>query len=116
VTSFLDGPAAGVVLDLRRAPLFLRAVCGPGGEPWDALDQLDDRPTPAEVVHVYRREGEPSHLHLLIRGARSGRRSGYYTVARYRYVEPQPPADQVRDTAIWRAWCEQAASAAGVAR
>jgi|GEM_PF-6502906 len=29
MTRFLDGPAAGVVLALRRAPLFLRVVCNP---------------------------------------------------------------------------------------
>jgi hypothetical protein len=59
---FLDGPAEGVTLDLRRAPTYLRAVSRPGGyvgsrlrqRPWDALDLPEDRRNPDEVVEVYK--------------------------------------------------------------
>ena len=45
MTRFLDGPAAGVLLALRRAPLYLRVVYhAKREEPWDALDQLADVP------------------------------------------------------------------------
>lgn len=43
MSNFIDGPAKGVHLSLRRSPMFLRAVCEPNGK-WDALDQLTDTP------------------------------------------------------------------------
>ena len=38
---FLDGPAKGAILDLRRAPLFLRVVSDVDDGTIDALDRLD---------------------------------------------------------------------------
>lgn len=63
MTSFAGGPAAGVSLLLRRAPLYLRAVTGPDGK-WDALDLLDDAPAPNETVVAYRRVGTASAMML----------------------------------------------------
>ena len=54
MTRFLDGPAAGNALMLRRAPLFLRVTIDAAGGKVDALDQLDDDPQDGETVHVYR--------------------------------------------------------------
>jgi len=58
MTRFLDGPAEGVTLMLRRAPIYLRVVHR--GTEWDALDALDDRPTPDETIYVYVLHGEPT--------------------------------------------------------
>lgn len=104
MTRFLDGPTAGVILSLRRAPLYLRVVRDAAGK-WDALDQLDDTPTPGEaVVAVYRLEGTPSVC--FIDGVRNRRRVGWRELmASYRAVGEQPDLDVVRDTAAWRAWC-----------
>lgn len=98
MTRFLDGPAAEVVLMLRRAPVFLRAVQGPTGK-WDALDQLEDRPSADEKVVVYRLTTEPRWMH--IRARKSG---GTYRGGDYKLVDPQPTEATVRDEQAWRAW------------
>jgi hypothetical protein len=99
VTRFVDGPASGTVLQLRRAPVLLRVVRGHAGE-WDALDQLEDVPRADETLVVYRRVGRPSRCHI-----NAGRgRSGWYAIAEYRVVADQPTEDVVRDTRRWRAW------------
>jgi hypothetical protein len=114
VIRFLDGPAAGVSLMLRRAPVVLRVVSRPPrgkddtvahGLAWDALDQLDDLPEPRETVHVYRRQRDPTWFHLCIRG-KGKRAAGFYAVADYRLYWRQPDGTITRDTAAWRAWCE----------
>lgn len=55
MTKFTDGPAAHVLLELSRSPLFLRvvkdttyatAVCKKDRREWDALDQLEDSTRP----------------------------------------------------------------------
>jgi hypothetical protein len=102
MTRFLDGPAAGVLLMLRRAPRFLRVV--KGSEGWDALDQLADAPAAGETITAYRRVGTPGAVHLLMSRGRGRTRSAWYRTAEYRAVDPQPPAEVLRETASWRAW------------
>lgn len=100
MTTFFDGPAAGRTLMLKRAPLFLRVV--QDGQDWDALDQVGDRPQPAEVIHVYRLMDLNGTVHLnLGRG-----RGGWYPRAVYRLHERQPEEAVVRDTPNWQAWCQ----------
>jgi hypothetical protein len=53
IVTFVDGPAEGESLDLRRAPYFLRVVRGIDGK-WDALDQLDDDPAMGETIFIYK--------------------------------------------------------------
>jgi hypothetical protein len=101
VTQFLDGPAAGSTLFLKRAPTYLRAVRGADGT-WDALDQLSDVPRPGESIVVYRLEGEPTFCHIN-RDRRHGG-SGVFRGGRYRVVEPQPSDVEVRETDAWRRW------------
>lgn len=55
MSRFLDGPAAGQELTLARAPIFLRVVIDQTDGKVDALDRLDDTPSPSEHVHVYER-------------------------------------------------------------
>ena len=99
MTRLHGGPADGVTLMLQRAPIYLRAVCIPGGD-WDALDQLDDAPKASEQIIVYQRDGDGGWVH-----ARTNRGCRWYTSAEYRVVDPQPDDTTVRDTASWRTWC-----------
>ena len=99
---FIDGPAEGQALELRRTPVMLRVVHhGLTGE-WDALDLLEDVAEPAETIHVYRLRGEVSSYHVLC-AQRS--RSRFINQASYGYLGPV--ADElVRDNAAWVRWCE----------
>ncbi len=96
---FLDGPAAGVVLMLRRAPPYLRVTVNAAGE-WDALDQLGDEAARGEAVTVYRRVGKAGRLHIDY----TRKQSAWYAVAEYRQAPEQPDDATGRDTAKWRAW------------
>jgi len=106
MTEFDDGPAKGQVLQLRRAPLFLRVVLDTrsGKGEWDGLDQLDDTPRTYETVYVYRRVGAPGYYFPdWTEGGR--RKGGRFARARYRFYGQQPGDATTRDTATWRAWC-----------
>ncbi len=92
------------MLMLRRAPQFLRAVQAPGGA-WDALDQIEDEPTPDEAIVVYEMVGQPSWMHVR---ARKG--GGIYRGGQYRLVTPQPPEAVRRHRAQWRAWAIEEAA------
>ncbi len=107
MTKFEDGPAAGVVLGLRRAPLFLRVVQAPSGE-WDALDQLNDRPSPGEAVFAYRQTRFDGHAHICMRGGRGG----YFALASYAFITEQPPEEVMRKRDLWQRWCEEKSSPA----
>lgn len=97
MAKFLDGPAAGVTLQLRRAPVLLRAVGNQGGD-WDALDQLDDTPDAGERIAVYIQvAGTLRRWHQ--------RPGGCYEGADYRLLAPQPADELVRSTDAWRKWC-----------
>ncbi|MFO0887568.1 MAG: hypothetical protein U0790_00315 [Isosphaeraceae bacterium] len=93
---FLDGPAQGALLMLRRAPLYLRVVANAKGE-WDALDRLSDTPEPGESIHAYRIAGPARPYHI--------RPGGRFWQAEYRAVPDQPPAEVLNDTDRWRDWC-----------
>lgn len=100
MTSFLDGPAKGQVLGLKRSPYFLRVVQDAKGT-WDALDQLHDRPSLDEKVYVYVLVESHGMVHL-----RMAKGSGFYSLAQYK-LYPEQPADEVmRGYNRWPAWCE----------
>lgn len=102
--SFVDGPAAGVALELSRAPLLLRVVeaRGVATDRWDALDRLDDQPRPEERIYVYRRRGAP--MTGFIDGTKY---RGQFLAATYVLFEEQPATDaEARTTEAWRAWAE----------
>lgn len=106
MTTFLDGPATGQRLMLKRAPIFLRAVQDAAGN-WDALDQLEDEPAAGERIVVYQLAAPPSWAHVLKRG-RDGdgnyAGSGFYTVAEYQVLPTQPDDQDARENWRWRAW------------
>ena len=97
----IDGPAKGSYA-VKRAPLFLRAVVGPGGKT-DVLDQLSDRPSKGETVHVYMREGEPGFIHLNARGKGGRNISGFYATGTY-YHLPHIDGTTLTDRADWQRW------------
>jgi hypothetical protein len=100
--NFLDGPAEGVTLALRRAPLLLRVVRSQRGA-WDALDQLEDEAQPKESIFVYRLEGPTSWYHVC-RRPRS--QSGMYMIASYRVLPEQPAEEHLRTTKAWHVWAD----------
>jgi hypothetical protein len=103
MTTFENGPAAGVVLMLKHSPALLRVVQSPSGE-WDALDLPNDEPRPREEIFVYRLCSTPRSVHVRM----SGRASGYYQLASYRLWEGEQPGEAIlRDSVAWQAWCEE---------
>lgn len=101
MTKFTDGPAARESLMIRRAPPYLRVVVTRCGK-WDALDQLDDQPKPKEQIYAYRRTKKLGMCHIK---ASKRSASGFYPIAEYAFIEPQPPEEVMRSTEQWRAWC-----------
>jgi len=104
MTGFNDGPAAGQRLMLKRAPYLLR-VTEEGGK-FDALNELSDEPRPGEKLYAYKMDlsdGGPSFCHIR---ASKPAASGFYVIARYKLIEPQPPDEVMRDNAKWGHWCD----------
>jgi len=100
-SQFLDGPAEGVKLALRRAPLYLR-VTYQSGE-WDALDQLSDVPKAKESVYIYKRLDCARGVH--VRASKGSGLGGCWSYGQYRYIGDLP--DEIsRHTKEWRAWAE----------
>lgn len=101
MSKFHEGPANGQVLQLRRAPRFLRIVVDPAGKV-DGLDQLDDTPADNETIHVYERQTEPVRAHLNFGGGRGG----WFEMADYAHFPQQPQDHEVRATDAWQAWVQ----------
>lgn len=99
MTAFIDGPAVGQTLFLKRAPLLLRVVRSSRG--WDALDQPTDAPQKDERVFVYVRATDVRQMHV----RRSGG-GGFFAGADYRFLPEQPDDAIIRDAARWQAWTE----------
>lgn len=111
--TFLDGPA-DAVLQLRRAPMYLRVVISPDGEV-DALDQLHDKPKKSEKIYAYRLRGKAGSYHLLVRGPNARSLGGWWASGEYDLCDPQPTDEIMRDNAQWQQWAtEQHNNAAGV--
>ena len=99
-----DGPVAGKYM-VKVAPQFLRAVITVGGNDKDVLDQPGDEPHSYERIHVYRRIGEASHVHLNMGGR--GRSTGFYAMAQYEHM-PNVDGERFRETVTWQRWAEEA--------
>lgn len=104
----VDGPAKGQNLMLRRAPFLLRVTEHKGT--FDALDLVEDEPFPGESVHAYVQVSKPSWCHLRI--AKPGR-SGFYMIADYKFIEPQPTAAEMDNRPAWEKWCNDNAGRLG---
>lgn len=93
---FLDGPAEGIVMSVRRAPRWLRVVRNREDGSWDCLNELEDKPRLREDVFVYRLvPGTWFSAHV--------RPGGCKQFGDYRHV-PDAPTEKLRGTAAWRAW------------
>lgn len=106
MSTFHNGPAAGVTLQLSRAPIFLRVVRSSAGV-WDALNQPDDTPAADEEIFVYQLDAKPLTAHvdgLDEHGRRFGR---WLAIASYHLYATQPPDSILRDNTQWTAWCHQ---------
>jgi len=98
MTSFLNGPAQGKTLQLKRSPHFLRVVEANGK--WDALDKLSDKPEKHETLYAYEITGTAGQVHIY-----GTKISGWYSLANYKFIASQPTDAQMRDAATWRQWC-----------
>jgi hypothetical protein len=108
VSLFLDGPAAGATLSLRRAPYLLRVIVDTSGG-IDALDQLDDEPTEEEEVFVYALAAPPQKAHVCY-GGKDRHRSGWFEFGIYRHL-PDVDGERLRETTAWRVWATAHADA-----
>lgn len=98
MTTFIDGPAKGNILMLKRAPIYLRAVSNAEGK-WDACDQLEDTVHPGEVPVAYVLAETPGQA--FIDGPRI---RGLYPISRYQLVLNQPDASVMMNNNLWAAW------------
>lgn len=103
MTKFVNGPAHGATLMLKRAPLYLRVVIDALGK-IDALDQLADTPTRDETLACYKATQRGGAIHINSRGKQGQRTGGFFTMAEYAFVDPQPSDAEMRTTAAWHAW------------
>ncbi len=111
MTRFLDGPAAGVCLELQRAAMFLRVVQGNDNK-WDALDQLEDTPSQTETIHAYIIKGEPGFAFVDGRDRKTGKRIGRrMVIAEYVLFQPQPSDEIMRDNDKWGDWATETGTA-----
>jgi hypothetical protein len=106
MSTFIDGSAAGVRLQLDRTPLVLRAVRDRTTGKWDALNHLEDKVSANEDITVYVVAGTPTQAFWDGRDRKTGRRTGgQISLANYYQMPEQPPAEVVRDNTQWAAWC-----------
>lgn len=98
MTTFLDGPAMGQNLMLKRAPSFLRVVVCINGKDIDALDIPEDEAKDDEEIYVYILDQEPGKCHVYKRPTGSG----WYVIAQYKLCPEQPLS--VRDNNVWHEW------------
>lgn len=117
MTSFIDGPAAGQSLMLRRAAVLLRVTrkrFALSSDPeqqkapvFDALDAPEDTPNADEEIFVYVNTHQRSgNCHVRF-GGKQRSASGFYSIADYRLYDVQPADEIMRDNTKWSAWCEE---------
>lgn len=96
----IDGPCKDTFM-VKAAPLYLRAVITARGKK-DVLDQVHDEPEPTESIHVYKREGAASTIH--IKGTKGV--TGFWAMAQYKHL-PDVDGSTMRDSGNWRLWVVQ---------
>lgn len=100
MTTFLDGPAIGKTLMLRRTPIFLR-VTEEGGS-FDALNSPGDTARPTEKLFAYVMVRHHGSVHLNIAGGKGG----VFQRCDYKLIELQPADAEMRDQWTWGEWVE----------
>lgn len=101
--AFLDGPAAGVRLQLRLAPMFLRVVTRnrDRSNMWDALDQPGDEPRRGETCFVYVLKAMPTRYFIRCSPPSAG---GAFMSGEYVHLTERVPPAALRDNESWREW------------
>lgn len=105
----IDGPAKGVYLQARRAPLMLRVVHNKVTDVWDVLDQLEDSPSADEEIFIYRvvRGCTISRGFWDGRDKNTGRRTGgSFEHADYE-LSPIQPDHELRTNEEWLKWIDE---------
>ena len=102
---FKDGPAAGAILSLRRAPLLIRAVQGPRAK-WDALDQVDDVVNNNERPYLYILAGPARMMHMRCCGKGGKAASGFWAMGEYQLLPAPPDESILRDNTLYAEWCD----------
>lgn len=108
MTKFLNGPAAGQTLMLKRAPIYLRVTRDDKhalSPVWDALDQPEDTPMGGESVFAYKCKGTPGMAMVDGRDKKGKKWGGAFVIAEYELCEVQPTDAEMRSTPAWQAWC-----------
>lgn len=116
MTTFVDGPAKGKTMNLRRAVVFLRVTRKrfalemqpephTKADQFDALDQPEDTPADGEELFCYLNTGKRNGACHMRFGGKDKHRSGFYVMAEYALYPDQPPDAIMRDNARWREWC-----------
>lgn len=100
MTKFIDGPAAGQTLMLKRTPKLLRVT--QVGAKFDALNELEDVARQEEKLYCYVLSEYLGMAHI----NRSGGRGGFYPIAEYKLREQQPSEFQMYSNEAWARWCE----------
>lgn len=108
MATFHDGPAEGVRLQLRRAPILLRVVYDATDFGWDALDQEEDKVKISEKVYLYYMRGPYIQVHVCNRIERH--KAGVFQEGDY-YLLPAElfgwTADILRVNEKYWLWCEE---------
>lgn len=88
MTTFIDGPAKGQHLLLKRSPQRLVVVFD--GNRWDALDQPWDKIEPGEQSFVYEISRRIGNCHI----NRAGGRGGFYPITEYKLAQEDQHGSQ----------------------
>jgi hypothetical protein len=71
------------------------------------LDQPEDTPRADETLYAYELTEHQGNCHIRA----SGGRGGFYPIAHFHLVQPQPSDAEMRSAKSWHTWCEQQAAA-----
>lgn len=99
---FLDGPATGAKLNLKRTPVFLRVVMDQERQV-DALDLPDDKPRAGERIYAYRIVDGTVITGFLC--GLKGKGCLQFRSALYKLCDTQPSIGTMVDHDKWVAWC-----------
>jgi len=98
MTKLEGGPANGKTLMLKRSPRFLRVTEDDGQ--FDALDDQLDTPKITEKLFAYEIVGDIVRGFIDF-GGKQKKESGFYAIATYKFIEPQPSDSEMRITILW---------------
>lgn len=105
MVEFIDGPAKGAKLNLRRTPKFLRVVIDVTGNV-DALDLKTDRAQNNEKVYAYRAVDGSQQSGFLCGCGKPVGGCVLFCRAVYNICKEQPDDCIMRHRALWEQWVE----------